>query len=394
MEVNSLPSFVQDPRYRMLDVWRGLACLMIVVHHAGYALESDAEMAGSSLGAWTACVLIAVVRRFKLGVPLFFVVSGYCIAASVDAARRQGASPWEFLCRRVRRIYPPYWAAIGYFVAAVVVLDGVDLGHLHRNPLWIVLDSPWQVVLSKWVGNLTLTETLRPHLWGPARDVYTAVAWSLCYEEQFYLVCFLALFLVPRRLSSALATVSLIALGLRLFAWWTDQLDRLSGTFPMLWHQFAVGLVVYYRLVLARSETARRATAGVILALLGLGYGISDQDTITAAAFGLLLIALRAYDERASSLAWLAPLRACGRRCYSIYLAHLPVCIVVCAGLYELGLRGFWSQALLVVPLATVTAVASSWVFFALVESRFLNPPMARSSAPYCGTMLACVSPS
>jgi len=25
----------------------------------------------------------------------------------------------------------------------------------------------------------------------------------------------------------------------------------------------------------------------------------------------------------------LAPLRACGRRCYSIYLAHLPVTVVV-----------------------------------------------------------------
>ena len=41
------------------------------------------------------------VNRMSLGVPLFFVISGYCILASVDAiSADRGRRPWTFLTRR------------------------------------------------------------------------------------------------------------------------------------------------------------------------------------------------------------------------------------------------------------------------------------------------------
>ena len=66
----------------------------------------------------------------NLGVSLFFVISGYCIAASAEATARKGGSPWGFMGRRVWRIYPPYWAALLGFVAVVVALDAAGLGRL------------------------------------------------------------------------------------------------------------------------------------------------------------------------------------------------------------------------------------------------------------------------
>jgi peptidoglycan/LPS O-acetylase OafA/YrhL len=106
-----------------------------------------------------------------------------------------------------------------------------------------------------------------------------------------------------------------------------------------------------------------------------VGLLTSGRDTAVAASFGLTLVALRRWDGLASDLAWLGPLRACGRRCYSVYLAHLPVCVIGTAALVELGLVGFWARALVVIPLVSIAAVAVSWMFFDVVELRFLKPP-------------------
>ena len=61
--------------------------------------------------------------------------------------------------------------------------------------------SPGELDWSQWVGNLTLTETWRHLAWGVVdHEPYTRVAWTLCYEEQFYFTSFLALCLAPKRL--------------------------------------------------------------------------------------------------------------------------------------------------------------------------------------------------
>jgi peptidoglycan/LPS O-acetylase OafA/YrhL len=360
----------QDARYRMLDAWRGLACVMIVVHHAGYAL-------GWSEGddSWARWLTVFLVRRMSLGVTIFFVISGYCIAASADASARRGDRPLAFMSRRLWRIYPPYWSALALFALVVATLEITGLGWLYRGSLAVVLDPPQILDWRQWLGNITLTETWRPHVWGPERNVYTGVAWSLCFEEQFYLICFLILWLIPSQLFKTLGLVTLATASVRMLAWSTGSLASIAGTFPLLWHMFAVGLAVYYRLNLAETRRARLAIDLGLVTLCFVGIVASDRETATAAGFGLLLVALRRWDERFQELAWLEPLRACGRRCYSIYLAHLPAGIVGNQLLYDLGLTTFWARALLMIPVVSIAGVASGWAFHAAVESRFLGRP-------------------
>lgn len=367
-----------NPRYQMLDVWRGLACLMVVVHHAGYALHwSDAS--GSTLRWW----VVYVMERLNLGVPLFFVISGYCIFASVDAVRRKGGTPWTFLSRRVWRIYPPYWSAVLFFIAVVALLDAFGQYALHYGNHAVPLDSPRVLKWPCWLGNITLTETWRPHVWGPPRDVYTGIAWSLCFEEQFYFLCFLVLLLVPKRAYAALLAITAATLAVRVGAWELGKLDALRGTFPLLWHQFAIGLAVYYRLNVAQTDRARRAIDCGLATALGIGLFSLERETVTSAAFGLALIGLRRWDAQTDTLAWLQPLRACGRRCYSIYLAHLPVVVVGNLALYQLGMTGFWARALVMIPLVSAVSVVVSWGFFALIEAHFLNAPVVRGRAAH-----------
>jgi peptidoglycan/LPS O-acetylase OafA/YrhL len=388
----------RDPRYETLDVWRGVACLMVVLHHSGFALRWS-EALGSTGEAWARRMVVGFVRQMDLGVPLFFVISGYCIAASMDGHRRRGASSWEFLKRRLRRIYPPYWAALLVSVGVTWSLDQSGLNRLHNGEYSLELDSPGKLDRAQWLGNVTLTEMWRPKVWGGSSvEVYTRVAWSLCYEEQFYLVCFLALLVAPRRLYGVLGVLTAAIVGFRVFAWDSGWLVNYQGMFPDLWHEFAVGLAVYWRLVAAPSKPviddwhefadgladrgrlvvslsmlAKLAVALVLINLLVVGVRFEFRSTAVASAFGLALIALRGLDEAASRQAWLMPLRACGRRCYSIYLIHLPFCTVGNEFLASLGLVGFWTRVFVVIPIVSIVAVGAGWVFFAAIESKFLN---------------------
>jgi peptidoglycan/LPS O-acetylase OafA/YrhL len=376
-------------RYPLLDVFRGVACLMVVLHHAGFAVACDAPK-GSDFDSVLRRAVVEAFWRMNQGVPLFFVISGYCIAASVAAARLRGAGAGRFLARRAWRIYPPYWAALLGFVAVVAGLDALGLQRLHygtgRHALQLA--SPGDLDAVQWAGNVTLTEEYRTAFWRTPRPwVYTRVAWSLCYEEQFYFVCSLAL-LLARRPFRALAVVTALTLAWRLRledigrAWW------LGGTFPSLWHEFAVGLAVYWRLNRAASPGARSA---VDLALVGLvllwrngflrGTPVEGSSAV-AASFGLALIGLRRWDGRSARVGWLAPLRACGRRSYSIYLVHLPVCTVGNLSLHELGLTSFWGMVLVMIPVVSAAAVGAGWLFHGLVERHFLNPPLGPRRGP------------
>ena len=48
----------------------------------------------------------------QLGVDIFLVVSGFTLAIGSTELTR-----WEFIKRRLTRIYPPYWIAFGFFLA-------------------------------------------------------------------------------------------------------------------------------------------------------------------------------------------------------------------------------------------------------------------------------------
>src|SRR5437762_3960854 len=102
--------------------------------------------------------IIAQTHHFSVGVALFFVISGYCIAAAADGARFKGTGSREYFLRRFRRIYPPFWVVV---VASLVFFGVIDYvlfpGLLSRQP-WGQPRPSWYSP-TQWLGNLTLTET-------------------------------------------------------------------------------------------------------------------------------------------------------------------------------------------------------------------------------------------
>jgi peptidoglycan/LPS O-acetylase OafA/YrhL len=318
----------------------------------------------------------------NLGAPLFFVISGYCIASSLDSSRRKGTPSTRFLARRLWRIYPPYWASVALIALLVMALDRFGLRGLHQTSVGLELASPFDLDRSQWIGNLTLTETWRPLVGGSYSLLLNRVAWALCYQEQFYLICFLALVLAPKRLYGALGAATLAIVSLRLFLWDSGRLGNYHGLFPDLWHEFAVGLALYWRINQARSWRTKRAIELGLIMLFGIGYQQEMVSTAAAAGFGLLLIVCYRWDERIARIRPLDGLRACGRRSYSVYLIHLPVCTVGNAALEALGVSGFWPRALFMIPVVTAASVAAGWAFYSLVDRRFTSLPTFRKPLP------------
>src|SRR5207244_1662290 len=145
----------------------------------------------------------------------FFVISGYCIAATADSSRRKSGASASYFRRRLRRILPPYWAAL-VFTAAVLGLvtllgrpdlvmtdPAIDTGSIPR---------PAELTAAQWFGNLTLTETWRHYLFGDPELKLLGPSWTLCYEEQFYVVCGVLLLVAPRRFFAGVGVVSLFTL--------------------------------------------------------------------------------------------------------------------------------------------------------------------------------------
>ena len=372
------PPLLRDPRFPSLDAWRGLACLLVIVHHVGAGIPAPPSRA-SVLAAWAERQVGTLVYSTNMGVPIFFVISGYCIAASADANRRKGAWSWSFMRRRFRRIFPPYWAAVAWFVGLSLLLDAAGQGRLYRgSPFALGIRPPGSLTMEQWVGNLLLIETWRVHVWGHVTHFYTGIAWTLCYEEQFYLLAFLLLVFFPRRLFGAFAVVTAACGALRVAAYDSGALGHIDGFFPYLWHEFAVGLAVYWRLNLAGSARARRVVEALIAGLFVAGVCGNFASTAQASAFGLLLIGLRGLGGRLPRLPGSGLMYACGRRSYSIYLTHMPVCCIGVILFYEWGYRTFWDRVLIAIPAVLPVAVAVGWAFFWLVERHFLGPRVVR----------------
>lgn len=356
-----------NPLYRSLDAWRGVACVAIAFHHASFLLLPT-ELLGQPLRLG----IFEAYRSLNLGVPLFFVISGYCIAASLDAHRVQGKSAWQFLVRRFWRIYPPYWAAVAGFAVIVGGLNWLGWEPIRTGTHSLHLETPGRLSWDQWLGNLTLSEEWRRSLLGGAysRNL-TRISWTLGCEQLLYLTGFVLLLIGRRWLFGALGiTLGVVVLGyfalddVRWVLWKQAPLGRAC-------YQFAVGVAVYWRLVEARSSLERRVVEGGLLALLIF----SRDDAIrVGAVLGVILIALRPLDRRLAELGILAPFRACGLRCYSIYLIHLPVGVVIAEASYQAGLTGFWTRALVATPLAALVSIAAGWPFYRLVEARCYRP--------------------
>lgn len=367
-------------RYHALDCWRGFTCMLLVVYHSTMHIRPTIQSESSWLNK-LGFALLSATRTLDVGVPIFFVISGYCIMATLDARSRAGEGIGAYFWRRFHRIYPPCWIALG--ISAVVIW----LGETLISP-WLFtraafkMTAPQRLGLWEWLGNLSLTESWRHHLTGGKATYLVGHAWTLCYEEQFYAVAGLILYFAPTRMFQA-ACILTICISL-VQVWGALNGIPLEGTIVGIpWLYFSAGIMAYF----GNHRTGPRART-IILTLLALAIFLPALDSrriIFAHAHGryswvfamlsaFLISALHQYDRRLQSWRLLRPFSFCGKICYSLYLIHPLVTTGIGHAFYRWGMRGHWETLLITLPFSFILSLAAGALFYWVVERHFLNP--------------------
>jgi peptidoglycan/LPS O-acetylase OafA/YrhL len=369
-------------RYESLDFFRAIACLGVIIAHSCeiHFLKS------SQLFVFTFWDrLVSALVNFRAGVQIFFCISGYCITYALFN-KRTGFKGFFF--NRFKRIFPPYWACFFIFAALTFFAKWLSKAIFNIDSLLNTAD-PSVLDRSQWIGNLLLWETWRYHVFGSPKDLFLSHAWSLCYEEQFYLFLGIFLFISRRFFFQLMCWFSLVVF-LGVFFQYQGRVDFTGFGFDRYWIPFGFGILVFYYLHQA-TLTSRKVIFGLVtlVSLIAIflhftSWSANDiaegvmRSVATAGTFSCVLFVLHSFDKRFVQLPVIRQLTFVGTFSYSLYLVHLPITFVLMRLCWNLGLRDGWQAIWISTPLCIFVSLLAAWPFYLLFEKPFLSRSAAK----------------
>lgn len=354
----------------VVDGLRGLAVLLVISFH--HRLESEGFRRTAVFR------MLAPTRYGWIGVHLFLVLSGFCLAYSFLRRAESGRDSTlaSYLGGRVRRIVPAYYAAIALYLV---------LGWFLR-----VLGRPayrTDVVDARQI----LTHLTFVHgLWSDTIEAFNSPFWSLSLEFQFYLI--LPLIFVACSKIGARSTIALLAVASLIWrvvvVWqWPEGLHLLNGFFLGRVTEFGFGvLAAFWFLDRTRDELwMPRNDGGLVavgLVLVGLGlvipgwFNLVVADHVIGLGWTCLLIAALRSTRR---VGWLARVLSgrwivcVGSVSYSLYLTHSLALAVVDRNYVRVVGEISWVTDLGLVAAVGLAIAAVGTLFYLGIERRFLR---------------------
>jgi peptidoglycan/LPS O-acetylase OafA/YrhL len=284
---------VTSPRFTLLDGLRGLAAFSVVCYHIGAAGKPRLR----DVGPWP---LTSFLFTGYLGVPVFFVVSGFTIAWSLRNVRMSGTTFGRFLLRRSLRLDPPFWVAI-----VLTIL----LPYQKSAPV-----PSLDVVAANafYVADLLRIPKLN------------SVYWTLFLELQFYGVLAGLLWLAAagagRRGWRSVVLAVLAALFLLSLLEPATHWPEVRGLFVTTWYAFFAGAC------LAWFHAGRLKPQWLLAVAIPVALYAALRQTpfpVVVLATGLLIFVAHQKEAMGS---WLGGpiVQYLGRISYSLYLIHGP----------------------------------------------------------------------
>jgi hypothetical protein len=304
-----------------VDGLRGVAALLVVFRHLLRPdLVGEQWFHGINLG--------------RMGVQLFFVISGFVIGALLtDRAAGLRTAP-RFMARRMVRLTPPYFATIALVIALLEL-------RRHVNPAGVYFELRPDWVLC----------SLAYACYPLGLPLYLNVGWSLEIEVQFYLIaCLLVPLALVRGARSAWPTAAcLLALA------------------PIAPREAAFRYAAPFLLGMAIVAQRRGVLGLPAFALLCVGLGaywgalLGEAETGATVALGALAIALGV--RMPAGLVWL------GGISYSLYLLHVPLGQPLLGVLTRSGLPMGAAWPWLWCGVAIAGSIAAAWLLHRFVEA-------------------------
>ena len=355
-------AFPIDSYIPQFDGVRGLSILAVFVAHSEFV---------------RALPHAGFLEYGRLGVDLFFVLSGFLITGILLDSRENPQYFRNFYARRVLRIWPLYYVLLmAIFVILPLFVSSMRATARHTWPFFVL-----------YIQNLFV------HLPTPFGLEPT---WSLAIEEQFYITWpLLVAFLRKRTLALVLLCVVAMSLSLRIIGYESGaslkfihnftacRLDAIAfGSLSAIWlrskgctlelwnrraRQFmALGLVGVFgaRLVFGQQSTVLSYT---LIAICFTGFlGVSLTSECQTSLLGVFL-SLRA-------------LRYVGKISYGLYLLHMPIFLFVGDYARQRTLSAHFPAAINI--LITLVQFGAAFAT-ASISWRFFETPILRLKARF-----------
>ena len=304
---------------------RFFAALLVVLFHHGQAQFTLAPV-------W----LQNVIKAGYIGVPFFFVLSGFILAYNyAPQVQAKTLDPRRFWVARFARIYPVY-------AVSLIISAPLFMATLARKD---TAESPLSGFGLHAFANFALIQSWIP----PWTFLWNGPSWSLSVEAFFYLLFpVLIVVLSPRRRCQALVAFVLLGMLLVMLRLLVPPLNVIAAAQkilgwanPLLWLPlFLSGICTAERHLQSRQISDQRVPRGPWV------------GTLTLAVVGLILVAMAANLQRFSQLLycyavtplcalliylmaregnWLGqllsrkPLILMGEASYSLYILHRPI---------------------------------------------------------------------
>lgn len=318
MAMIKLPPLKPDSDQMLhLDALRIVGAVMIVVFHFNRFINLD--------GRWQ--LADDTIKSFSLVVDLFFVISGYVMAAIYTGRLTSLAKYGDFLKKRVARLGPLHWATMLVFIAvAAAGLAG-----------WIQDRDPKRYDAACIVPNILFI-----HAWGVCRSqTWNFVSWAISAEMGLYVALPLIFWITAkgRWVTGGLALLSLVILlqtphGDRPFHQWTWDFGVLRAV-----PGFLIGMLGFQiRPLLARLPYPNLVMWGLLAAFLIASPLKVPRDVLLLVMYGVGLagVAADAAGPVGPVTRRLAPW---AQLSFTLYMLH-PIALKM--GLAWVGL-GMWN---------------------------------------------------
>lgn len=344
-----------------LDTLRAVAIALVLIYHHAVVIPGPSSLGVLSQVGWS-------------GVDLFFVLSGYLIGNQILSVFAKGEpfSPGTFFARRLLRTLPNYYAILALYWLFPSALAGSGTASLWR--------------FLSFTQNLDLQ-------YG---QTFTH-SWSLCIEEQFYVILPFAIMAIAGFRRSVrlgwivLAMAILAGMGARGLAWAngghsTFDQEVYYSSFTRL-DELLPGVAIAMLKNFHRDQYARLLRHGNLLLATGaaafaiLLYGFNSEAIAGSVAMTTLGFSLLSMGFALLILAGLSPHSLLNRVripgaaslalwSYAIYLAHKPIYKMMIAPLAQMGTDAHGAVG---VAMVIGAGVLGGWVLHKTVETPFMK---------------------
>lgn len=292
-------------RFAFADSLRGLAALWVVLFHAseGKHIEYIKDS--------TPSFFYKLLFDFgDLGVAVFFVLSGFVMALTVQKSIVGSTFASKFILRRLVRLVPPYYFAIVITLLLMVVKSKA----LHTEFVMVSMQD-------LWAHAFFLQDFLSIPQIG-------TVFWTLCIEVQFYIAFIIMVWIADQAeklLNIRQGRLVIVTLSSTIALIWAFQFETdplWTGGFIGHWYSFLAGVLV--SLALPENNLSRKIAFGYFLLLAIASIVTHSMFTFIVTITSLLLVTAGIQGKMNVWLNW-RWVQSLALVSYSLYLIHNPI---------------------------------------------------------------------